>query len=234
MGHPRHIRALDFISLRRHVRIQKLTSMMRKSSIALFVVHLALVSCSNGSGDPFVITSETEYAVYRTLIEYMYVHDDRKLIVITSKTVFDSSRKFDADSYKPRDIKVFPETFNSIESRNRQSETLDCTKLALSVSCKILGQQELQELFPRNEVKIDQSVDSIKDSWNRYYEKYPGAQGIMQVSRIGFDTDGSQALVYVANFSGLLLGGGYYVLLVREENTWVIHDISVVWGSEAS
>ena len=216
------------------MRIQQLTYIIRKSSIALFVFHLALGSCSDGSGEPFVITSETEYAVYRTLIEYMYVYDDCKLIVITSKTVLDSSRKIDADSYKPRDIKVFPETFNSVESRNRLSETLDCTKLALSVPCKILGQQEFQELFPHDEVNIDQLVDSIKDSWNRYYEKYPGAQGIMQVSRVGFDTDGSQALVYVANFSGLLLGGGYYVLLVREEDTWVIHDISVVWGGEAS
>lgn len=192
--------------------------------------YLALASCSDDSGEPFVITSETEYAVYRALIEYMYVRDDIKLIVIESDTVFDSSLIIDADFYKPRDINVFPETFNSVESRNRQSVTLDCAQLALSVPCKILGQQELRECFPRNDVEIDQLIDSINDSWNRYYDKFPGAQGVMQFSRIGFDTGGTQALVYVGNSINLLSGAGYYVLLIREDNSWLIHDISVVWG----
>ena len=205
-----------------------------------FIAVFALANCSEDNDEPFMITTETEYAVYRALIEDMYIDDDVKRIVIENKTVLDfelplytaARTVFYYTSDKPLDLVVSPNTFDGFQNRNRQSETLDCTKLALSVPCKILGKQELQELFPRNEVKIDQSVDSIKDSWNRYYEKYPGAQGIMQLSRIGFDTEGRQALVYVGNQAFDTAGAGFFIVLVRkDDDTWVIRDISELWIS---
>lgn len=207
--------------------MKQILTFIRMKAIPLFIVFVALAGCSEESNEPFVITTESEYAVYRAMIEAMYIDDDVELIVIESKNVFNlelplytaARTIFYHISDKPLDLAVLPETFNSVKSRNRQSETLDCKKLALSVPCKILDQQDLQELFPSG----DGDFEIFEDNWDRFYEKYPGAQGIMQLSKIGFDTEGSQAHA--------LAGSGYYVLLARKGDTWVIRDTAELWIS---
>lgn len=187
----------------------------------LFLIAvLTLANCSEDSDEPFVITTETEYAVYRALIEGWYVDDDVKLIVIESETGFDSGLIVDGELYKPLDLVVLPETLHSFQNRNRQSETIDCTQLALSVPCKILDQQELQQFFYGG----DGEFETSEYKWYLFYEIYPGAQGRMQLSKVGFDTEGSQAHD--------LAGAGYYVVLVRkDDDTWVIRDIAELWIS---
>ncbi len=203
----------------------------------LFLIAvLAFANCSEDYDEPFMITTETEYAVYRALIEGLYVDNDIKLIVIESKTVLDFELRpytaaravFYNTSDKPLDLVVSLNTFNSFQNRNRQSETLDCTKLALSVPCKILDRQDVQQFFSRG----DREFETPMSQWLLFYEIYPGAQGIMQLSKIGFDTEGRQALVYVGNQAFDTAGAGFYIVLVRkDDNTWVIRDISELWIS---
>ena len=110
-------------------------------ALPILIVCLVLVSCSddnnnpmtdNGNQEPFEITSEIEYAVYRAVIEEMYVHDERKLIVIESQTFFNPDYVIGAFEY-PDILNVSPETLDSFQKRNQQHQAIDCKKLALSV-----------------------------------------------------------------------------------------------------
>ena len=55
-------------------------------------------------------------------------------------------------------------------------------------------------------------------------DKYPGSPGLIWLSRIGFNTEGSQALVYVQQMVRILDGTSYLALLVRMDDTWVFHS----------
>jgi hypothetical protein len=70
----------------------------------------------------------------------------------------------------------------------------------------------------------------------------PGASGlpfhssvIFDVSAVGFNQDGSRALVYVGHHCGSLCCGGQYHLLVKKDGRWQVdrehHGPSCLWGS---
>ena len=205
--------------------------MKLQCTLLFLIVCLVLVSCSdgnnnpmtdNGTQEPFVISSEIEYAVYRAVIEEMYVHDERKLIVIESQTFFNPDYVIGAFEY-PDILNVSPETLDSFQKRNQQHQAIDCTKLALSVPCKVLDDEVHDEIFANDK--------DLWDNWNHFYEKYPGSQGIMEISRVGFNTEGSEAFVYVGNVAHDLVGAGFHVLLVRKDGIWVIHSKEMTWIS---
>jgi len=74
-------------------------------------------------------------------------------------------------------------------------------------------------------------IFSGEDGWNRFYKEYRGAQGIMMLSRVGFDRNKNEALVYIGNQSDWLAGVGYYVLLRKESGKWVVKDQLMAWIS---
>ena len=201
-------------------------------ALPFLIVCLVLVSCSddnnnpmtdNGNQELFVITSESEYAVYRAVIEEVYVHDERKLIVIESQTFFNPDYVIGAFEY-PDILNVSPETFDSFQKRNQQHQAIDCTKLALSVPCHV------RDTNASDEISINHGGHPW-DYWNRFYEKYPGSQGAMAISRVGFNTDGSEALVYVENYAHDLAAAAFHVLLVGKGDTWVVHSKELTWQS---
>ena len=216
-----------------------------KLALLSLIVCLVLASCSddnnnpitdNGNQQPFAITNDTEYAVYRALIEQIYVigwdkipivAGGTKLMVIESETYLDYNYPLDQANRPSSEFKVtvLPDTYNSFLHQNQRPQTIDSTKLALSVPCAIIDPEELYAIFTKN----DQHPKDLWDNWDRFHEKYPGSYGIVQLSRVGFDTQGNQALVYVENDFHDLAAAGYYVLLVRKDDIWVPHDVAWLW-----
>lgn len=198
-------------------------------------VCLVLASCSDDNNNPIVpaeqpahfeITTQIEYAVYRAVIEQMYVHDKRKLIVIADQTVYNPAYIIGAFDY-PDILNVSPETLTSFQKQNQQPQAIDCTQLALSVPCKVSDENAISDIF----TNADDHPQELWDNWDRFYEKYPGSQGLMDISRVGFNADGSKALVYVGNVAYDLVGEGFHVLLVRNGDTWVVHSKEMTWQS---
>lgn len=82
------------------------------------------------------------------------------------------------------------------------------------------------------------SVDSLKavmsaggDSWHAFYAHFPGAFGIVQFSRVGFNPDRSQAVVYTEHVAASLVGVGEYWFLRREGNRWILRLRCERWVS---
>jgi hypothetical protein len=58
------------------------------------------------------------------------------------------------------------------------------------------------------------------DGWNDFYKKYPNSSGYISVSRVGFNTNFTRALLYKSNSCGSLCGSGDYVLFEKADGIW--------------
>ncbi|HET9791106.1 MAG TPA: hypothetical protein VFR08_07375 [Candidatus Angelobacter sp.] len=67
--------------------------------------------------------------------------------------------------------------------------------------------------------------------WDAYYKQFPRAQGILTFSRVGFNSDGTQALLYYSNRCGGLCGAGKYVVMVKHDGRWSIGTEIEMWVS---
>lgn len=108
-------------------------------------------------------------------------------------------------------------TLNDFKLKNDQSYPLG-NYFDLPVKVLLFSDEEMKEIFD----------DS---GWSEFYERYPSAQGIMSVSRVGFNVARDQALVYVGSSCDWLYGAGYYVLLTKKNGIWTIQDEVMVWIS---
>ena len=67
--------------------------------------------------------------------------------------------------------------------------------------------------------------------WPEYCKRFPGASGIVTWSRVGFNSDGTQALFYESYRCGGLCGSGRYMVMEKKNGSWMIGIDIVVWVS---
>jgi hypothetical protein len=67
--------------------------------------------------------------------------------------------------------------------------------------------------------------------WPEYYKRFPGATGIVTWSRVGFNSDGTQALFFENYRCSGLCGTGRYVVMEKKNGIWVITTDIVAWVS---
>lgn len=76
--------------------------------------------------------------------------------------------------------------------------------------------------LPYQLVSAEKIGSIVKDaaSWPEYYKQYPGAQGYVWLSRVGFSPDGKQSLFYVSNSCGGLCATLSYVVMEKNGSAW--------------
>jgi len=77
-------------------------------------------------------------------------------------------------------------------------------------------------------------IDSIMKSpkgVSEFPHRYRGFAGLLTLSRVGFNREGTEALVYIECVVGGLDGSGDYYLLRQDKHRWVIVSSSLVWIS---
>lgn len=168
---------------------------------------------------------DEEYAVYAAfivegfeLIRYKYGLADVQVIVVDDHTAIDEppselTRKLKWVSQEMPE--VAQETLDNFQIKNTQSYPLE-NRFNLTTNVVLISREEVREIFEKN-------------GWKAFYVKYPFSQGIMTLSRVGFNSEMNQALLYVGNEADDSVGGGYYVLLARENGVWVIRSWTISW-----
>jgi hypothetical protein len=79
--------------------------------------------------------------------------------------------------------------------------------------------------------KIGSILKDDPSFWTEYYRQYPGAQGHMALSRVGFSPDGAQVLLYVSNWCGGLCASGSYVVMEKRGSVWRVVKEIYMWVS---
>ena len=96
------------------------------------------------------------------------------------------------------------------------------------------------QLSPNMQLGVDYTLLSAKDlatisSQPNWYEilrdKYPGSNGYLIFSRVGFNSSLDQAVIYVGQVAGPLMGSGSYYLMEKQNGEWILKDQVMVWIS---
>lgn len=194
----------------------------------VYITLLLLSACSMNSTEtvtPIPTVSPTpdavreEERIYAALIEALYPED---MLVIMDQTQTDVLDLASAETYQHVEESLqhlSVETLTDFKARNDSSYPLRAS-MALGVRYLLFSQKDKQELF-----QVNQS------GWDVFYNRYPGAPGIMTLSRVGFNKQMDQALVYLGVQSHWLAGSGNFFLFNKVNGSWVIDQQVMSWIS---
>jgi hypothetical protein len=79
-------------------------------------------------------------------------------------------------------------------------------------------------LISKDELDVIFKTGNNNIFYSDFYLKYPKSGGIIDVSRVAFNKDGTKALLHYGIASGGLSGRWYYLLLKKQGDDWVIQE----------
>lgn len=161
---------------------------------------------------------ETDYQVYSAVL--IKTNDINNLTVVTSETVigFDAS----IDQLK-RDLEgLQDETIDDFNKKSKENIQLE-NKFSQRLNVKLFSKIEHDKIFEKTK--------DLDNAWRIFYTKYKKAQGITTFSRIGYNKERTQALVYHGTGQGSLAGEGYYSLCEIRFGHWKEISRTEVWIS---
>ncbi len=74
-------------------------------------------------------------------------------------------------------------------------------------------------------------VFDINKDWDEFYKRHPNSNGMIDMTRIGFNLDKSQAIVEIGHFYASLGADGLLIYLKYENNVWKIIKTVNTWVS---
>lgn len=188
--------------------------------------RVAFVTNTNFEGKSEVIEQTDSYAedytIYSVLINGMYNRDEENSVVISNQTTSYALPYANLNESLLGVKERIPggiadEVLENFSNKNKVPLTLQ-NRFNVRVPYVLLSKRDLDYIFqPGND-------------WIEFYRKYPG-QGLIEFSRIGFNPQMNQALVYTSMQSGGKSGQGYYVFLSKEGGNWTIKYKIEIWTS---
>lgn len=110
------------------------------------------------------------------------------------------------------------DVLNDYRHENRTPRLLS-SRIPIEIPYSLAPPVEMTDIF-------SVPVTSPLEAWNRFYSRYPGSDGFIAFSAVGFNRDKTKALVYVARRWGSTCGEGGYEFLVKRDGKWVKADIN--------
>jgi len=162
-----------------------------------------------------------EEAVYAALFDEMYGEPQMLVLVAVTETAPMSVENTDSTlEYVISQMNgLSEETVAGFRSRNETAYPLR-PDMDLGLPYVLLTRDQFNEIFDVN-----------TSGWDVFYTRYPNSPGLTSVSRVGFNADFTQALVYIGTQSHWLIGAGYYVLLAKTGGRWQVEQQVMTWIS---
>lgn len=187
-----------------------------------------------GLVEPLRVSQKEEYAIYSILIKERYsegVHylnrmrmeDHIENVVIIDHTSLSTQIPFEYFFHgfgryiQMRMPEVEEETLSDFKIKNAE-EYLIIDLFDIEADVTLVTSAKLHEIFQ-------------KGGWTGFYETFPYAPGILIFSKVGFNSDMTQALVIVGNSVDILWASGVLYFLVKEDDVWTIHNELLLWIS---
>ena len=177
--------------------------------------HQATVIACPGYLPNQELNENEDYAVYSEILSGKRYNSD--LIVINDFT--SQGLIADAKNLNYEIPSLTQDTINDYQAKKIESRKLE-NNFTVSGKVVFLSEEEVTQLF-----------NIGLDGWNKFNKKYPGANGIITLSRVGFNKEKTQALVYVGISCGGLCGGGSFMFLEKRNGKWSIRGNRNLWVS---
>lgn len=189
------------------------------------VARTTLVPCSTAP------TSD-EYAVYSIVIETMHFETwppparggttgTVRLLVIKDHT-YGPGGEFNPEPFLDPvrdDVRSLPALLEDFRHVNATSCPLE-DRFNVAITRKLISAEEMDHLG-----------GGRPDFWQRFYEHYPDAEGVLTFSRVAFSPTDGEALVYCGYVRQKLDGAGYYFVLRRSNEQWNVVRRVMAWIS---
>ncbi|NCN39355.1 MAG: hypothetical protein COY38_04110 [Candidatus Aenigmarchaeota archaeon CG_4_10_14_0_8_um_filter_37_24] len=189
--------------------------------LLLIILAIGLIVLNSKNSIPVEEIENEEYTIYSSLIDGMYATDQVDLIVIMDHASLGGHESLDQTlNYVSQQIpEIEKDTLDDYKIKNTQNYPLE-NSFNIKAKVILISQVDFDRIF-RPDI----------DGWEQFYKIYPKSQGIMTLSRVGFNKEKDQALVYAGNQAHYLAGRGYYVLLTKENDIWGIKKDVMTWIS---
>src|SRR5262245_56515377 len=196
---------------------------------ALLVTYVVPVQ-SQQTGDQTGLPAE-EYAIYASVIREMFAGDKVsfdtqtkvKMLVIEDRTVRNAYvaiwSEDDWGRMKEQFTSLSQETIDDYVKKNAKTHQLT-NSFDLKLKYILTPREEIERIFK-----------SGMDGWAEFYKQFPDSGGYMGMSRAGINPGGNQAFVYMQHTCSGTCGSGHYLLLVRNNQGWVVQQKVMAWIS---
>jgi hypothetical protein len=192
-----------------------------KTLIVFFLVLPLFMLAACGDDDPPVVPSDNleddEYAVWSATLDSMVVWEKDDFVVLQSGTDGYVLNDSATAAYLRGQLKVPDDALQNHAQRNAQAATIE-RKLSMDVDYALLGQKEIEDLLTLG-------------GYDELYRRYPKCNGVTTLSRVGFNSTRSMAVVYLSMTPGYLAGSGWAVLLRKISGKWGVTASTIVWVS---
>ena len=196
-------------------------------SLTTEVDALPLPEAPNGA-----VRLPEEYEVYSAVIAYRFrpgashppppVSDEtREVILVSNLTMTDSksSSGFDNAS-KAMPSGIEPRTVDDYLAKNRSASSI-ADHFNLPVSHVLVDGSEITAL----------TAKGSSTAWHDFFGKHPNAFVVTRLSRVGFNPNKDQAMVYMDRFCGPRCGSGGYWFVVKDGGGWKVKTAFASWIS---
>ena len=192
---------------------------MKNAPIIVMLGICLLYGCAQQYVEPDISyeseTEQDEYVIYSLSIEHVYLrnllsHNKNPLesIVVIAETNDLGEywiKNFAADL---DDREISEEVIEDWMIESRTTEPL-LRKFDFSYQYYLVSRDELDKFDADN-------------FFGEFYEKYPDSNGLISVSRIGYDKAKTTALIHVIHSYGTLGASYYFIVLEKKSGTWGI------------
>ena len=185
--------------------------------VGLFLISIEFGSISvsapaSQSSSDFAVSDE-EYEIYSTLIKQKYIQPNTKLLIIEERTF---RYDFAVDNDEPwrekrKGVTIDRSAAEDYEAKNSQPWLLNKAMFKLPVKLNLITDLDLKAIFHGHWGELE---------WISYYKRYPESTGFVMLSRIGFNTDRTQGLLYIGSRCGPGCGEINFLLLEKANGTW--------------
>jgi len=179
-------------------------------SIELCAVSVSAPRAQTKSNDG---VSEEEYEIYSSVIRQLYVQPETKLLVIEERTFRYDFGGGDDEPWreKKKGVTIDESAVEDYETRNSRQWLLNKLSFNLPVKTSLITDLDLKAIFHGSWGDLE---------WINYYRRFPDSRGFVMLSRIGFNTQHTQALLYVGSRCGPGCGEIHFLLLEKANGTW--------------
>lgn len=200
-----------------------------KLALLYFFIALFLVNCDNKSDiiEPeFKLSTadkldDNEYQIYSLILNEEFTSNDLVVTQKTSKSNFSLTN----DSFQPLKTEftnINATIFTALVDNNVLAYNLENKFTVPTKKTTLISYEELLYFF---------NSKDINQGWSNFYRKYPNSNGTIEMSRVGFNSDKSQAIVAVGHYYGSLGADGLLIYLTKEQNSWRIIKTINSWVS---
>lgn len=181
------------------------------------VTQTVVINITTNESD---IIPNSEYEVYSSVIlSENYPQSVNKIVIhqlTSNSTGCDTYDCF--QNFKNYTLKNDSMLVDDFKNKNAKAYELE-NKFSIPQTVILISDGELNEIFQNNK------------GWGAFYEKYPNSSGVISISRAGFNSNQTQAILYYGYQREMLDGEGYLIFLTKDEGKWIVKEKVGLWVS---